>query len=67
MPNIRAANPEDYIRSDVRSVVRDALEAARHHQPAHCLLGKLRLFLDEFQQIQMRPSISCASQLGAQL
>jgi diguanylate cyclase (GGDEF)-like protein/PAS domain S-box-containing protein len=51
VPHIRAANPEDHIRSDIRSVVRDPFQVARHQDAVHRLLRKLRLLLDQLQQI----------------
>ena len=57
MADVCAANPEDDIGGDVGGVVGDTFEAARDHQAVHCLLGVLRLFLDELEQVGMGAAV----------
>ena len=47
VPDVRPANPEDHVFSDVRRMISNALQIARDHQRIQCLCGKSRLLLDQ--------------------
>src|SRR5579863_8486887 len=66
MPYVGAADPEDHVSSNVRRMVRNALQRTGHEEAVHRLLRLLRLILDELQQIGVSSAIE-AVHLGVRL